>query len=72
MLQAEATIADLLLGQAQEAVAIEAVAPVPEAVEATEVPVVAPEVLEVDLAVDRAHQEEVAEDSKSQKSILTH
>jgi hypothetical protein len=53
-------------------VAIEAVAPVPEAVEATEVPVVAPEVLEVDLAVDRAHQEEVAEDSKSQKSILTH
>lgn len=72
MLQVEATTAGLLLDQVQEAVATEAVAPVPEVVEATEVPVVAPEVLEVDLAVARAHQEEVAEDSKSQKSILTH
>lgn len=59
MLQAEVIIADLLPDQVQEAVATEAVAP-------------APEVLEVDLAAARAHQEEVAEDSKSQKSILTH
>lgn len=72
MLQVEATTAGLLLDQAQEAAATEAVAPVPEVVEATEVPEAAQEVLEVDLAVARAHQEEVAEDSKSQKSILTH
>lgn len=72
MLQVEATTAGLLLDQAREAVAIEAVAPVQGAVEATEVPVVVPEALEVDRAVALAHQEEVAEDSKSQKSILTH
>jgi hypothetical protein len=43
-----------------------------EVVEAIEAPEAAPEVLAADQEAHHAHQEEVTEDIKSQKSISTH